>query len=255
VLDHAIDPTISQSWIPSSARRGLHLLEQNSLEQSEADFLDRVPVMLATVLGLDLLLRDPRIDLRLVSNLILSDVGATIHILGLVGREYDAAEYFPTRMGDCIASLDVCSWFGAVSARTFSCDQEHLSTTIIWSHCRVVAQYAQLVAESLDDISPEDAYMVGLLHEMGAIATVLGWPRGDGGAMDPTDLFAAELALPPFVLAVGRAITGSRPSSTWRSILTTAHELAGGEMDFDSSALQCGISTEIRSGWRRHLPA
>ena len=83
----------------------------------------------------------------------------------------------PCRMGDCLASLDAGTWFDAISARTFACDSEHAATTSLWNHSRLVAQYAQLVAESLEGISPEEAYLVGLLHEIVAIPNVLGWPR------------------------------------------------------------------------------
>ena len=62
--------------------------------------------MSATVLGLEILLHEPCIDLRMASELVLSDVGATIQILRLVGREYEFATEHPCRMGDCIASLD-----------------------------------------------------------------------------------------------------------------------------------------------------
>jgi len=235
---HAIDPTVHESWIPSSAGRSLHLVDQNDVARQEDDSLDGVPVMLATVLGLDLLLGEPSIDLRMVSDLVLGDVGATIHILELVGREHDTAARHPTRMGDCIASLDVSEWFSAISNRTFACDREHSSTTMIWLHSRLVAQYAQLVAESLDGVSSEDAYLVGLLHETRAIATVLGRPKGDISAIDPTALIAVEGVLPPFVLAAMRGINDSCPPSTWRFILEAAHELAGGEMDVDSSLLR-----------------
>jgi len=150
-------------------------------------------------------------------------------------------------MGDCIASLDAGTWFGAVSARTFACDHEHAATTMIWKHCRLVAQYAQLVAESLEGVSPEGAYLGGLLHEMGAVATVLGWPKGATGAASLTALFTVQEALPSFVLAAMRSFNDSCPSATWRSILTTAHELAGGEMDLDSATPQGRDSVPVNS--------
>jgi hypothetical protein len=216
------------------------------------DYFGDVPVMSLTVLGLDLLLQEPCIDLRMASELVLSDVGATIQVLRLIGREYGFSGERPSRMDECIASLDVGAWFGAVSARTFACDGEHAAITAVWKHCRVVAQYAQLVAESLEGVSSEEAYLVGLLHEIGAIPTVLGWQKGASG---PSPQFAMEGSLPQFVLAALSSVKDLSPSSTWRFILSAAHDLAGAKMDFDASLLQDISSTGISSRWRRCLPS
>lgn len=85
MLDQMLEPVMDQSWIPSFALRDLHFGEQESPVREKMDFLNDVPVMSATVLGLQMLLHDPFIDLRKVSALILSDVGATIQILRLIG--------------------------------------------------------------------------------------------------------------------------------------------------------------------------
>jgi hypothetical protein len=238
VLNHAFDTVSDQSWVPSSVWRGLHFLEQQTFAQERADFLDDVPVMSATVLGLDILLQEPFIDLRMVSELVLGDVGATIQILRLIGREYAFIEERPGRMSDCIASLEVGVWFGALSARTFAGDREHSAMTAVWKHCRLVAQYAQLVAESLDGVSPENAYLVGLLHGIGVIPAVLGWPNCGRGGKDAGALFELEGTLPLFVLAALRSMNDSSFSSAWKFILTTAHELAGARTDIGTCALR-----------------
>jgi hypothetical protein len=186
--------------------------------------------------------------------LILSDVGATIQILGLIGKEDNIPAERPGRMSECLACLDVSTWFDAISARTFPSDSEHSSMTAIWKHCRLVAQYAQLVAESLNSISSEDAYLVGLLHEIGTIATVLGWPDGKPGRNDQSALLAIEGALPLFVLAAMRSVNDPGTLSTWRFILTAAHELAGSRPELDASALQSIDSMGICFRWGSLLP-
>ena len=236
MFNHEFCPVVDHGWIPSSTWRSFDFLEQKTLTMKRADFLDGVPVMSSTVLGLDMLLNEPFIDLRMASDLILGDVGATIQILRLIDREYGIAAERPSRMGDCIASLDVSVWFGAVSARTFVGDRKHSATTAVWKHSRLVAQYAQLVAESLDGVSPEDAYLVGLLHGIEAIPAALGWPHGDRGGQQHDVLLAMSGALPPFVLTAIQSIKDSSAPSVWKSILTAAHELAGVRTDFDASA-------------------
>ena len=230
MLNQAFDTVEDHSWVPSSAWQGLHLLEQQYAPK-RADFLDEVPVMSATVLGLEMLLQDPCIDLGMASELVLSDVGATIQILRLIGKEYDYPAERPSRMGDCLAGLEVGAWFSAVSARTFVCDRKHAATTAVWRHSRLVAQYSQLVAESLDDVSPEDAYLVGLLHGIGDIPATLGWSDSGRAGKDAGALAAMEGTLPLFVLGALRSLNDSTSSPTWRFILTAAHELAGSRMD------------------------
>ena len=238
VLDQTVDPVIDHSWIPSSAWQCLQFPKLNKLAQEDAEYLDDVPVMSATVLGLEILLSEPCIDLQKASELVLSDIGATIQTLRLIGRDYDFAAELPYRMGDCIASLDLGTWFCAMSARTFAFEGLHPAATAFWKHGRLIAQYAQLVAESLDRFSSEDAYLVGLLHEVGAIPKVLGWPGGVSGASDPVALSALEGSLPLFVLAAIRSVNDRCSSSTWTFILNAAHKLAGAQADFSGSALR-----------------
>jgi len=252
MLNQTIDALTDHSWIPSSAWRRIGSPEKK-FARKKVDLLDDVPVMSATVLGLEILLHEPCIDLRMASELVLSDVGATIQVLRLVGREYELATEHPCRMGDCIASLDSGAWFDAVSARTFPCDREHAATTALWNHCRLVAQYAQLVAESLDGISPEEAYLVGLLHEIGAIPKVLGWPNRGLGARESAALLTMEGSLPLFVLSAIRSMNDSCCSSVWKFVLTAAHELAGARTDYDPSAFHDFASVGIGSSWRTRV--
>lgn len=237
MLNDTFCPVVDSGWVPSATWRNVDSLKQREQMRKSAPFLDEIPVMSSTVLGLDILLNEPYLDLQMASEIILSDVGATIHVLRLVSREYRIAAERPSRMGDCIASLDVSAWFAAISARTFVGDQEHSATTALWKHSRLIAQYAQLVAESLDDISPEDAYMVGLLHGIEAIPAALGGSQDDPASQHEDVLSAVEGALPPFVLEAIRSMNDSSRSSVWRCVLTAAHELAGTRTDFDASAL------------------
>jgi HDOD domain len=231
VLEKSFDMVTDQSWIPSSFARGLHFVEHEVCAPENMDFLDGVPAMSATVLGLQMLLHERNIDLRKVSALVLSDVGATIQILRLIGREYAFAAERPGRMDDCIAGLDVGDWFSAMSARTFASDGEHCAATALWKHCLLVAQYAQLVAESIEGISPEDAYLVGLLHDIHAIPTALGWKSGGSAASSRGSTFALEGVQPLFVLAAMRSAIEPSLPSPWKLILTAAHELAGASLD------------------------
>jgi HDOD domain len=223
-----------QAWWPSSFQR-----QPIALPKRPRGIRD-VPSMAATVLGLDLLLQEPTIDLSMASELVLSDVGATLQVLQLVGSEYMATEECLSRMDQCLAGLDVNVWFGRISAHTFANNQEHVKTTAIWKHCRLIAQYAQLVAETLDNVSPEQAYLVGLLHEIEVIPETLGWKTGSG----TLDLPAMHGVLPPFVHAALVSLQ-EEDLSIWKFILRASHDLA--KNDSDSSMLAGGCMTDSTS--------
>jgi hypothetical protein len=253
VLRDILDPVNERSWLPSSVWRQLCSQEQNNQARKRPELLDEIPSMLSTVLGLNILLQEPSIDLKKVSELVLNDLGATIQILRLIAREPDLTPELPCRMGGCLASLDVDQWFRAISARTFPRDLEHVETSGFWEHSRLVGQYAQLVAESMGDISPEDAYLVGLLHGVSSIPKVLGWTSyGSGGEVSEA-MRAMEGTLPPFVLDAIHSMTDSAKSAPWRFILTAAHELASARMDYvcdNAPSLECdghGIISEETS--------
>jgi hypothetical protein len=228
--NQTVSPLTDHSWIPSSAWRRLGLSEQKKIPTKNTDLLDDLPVMQKTVLALEMLLHEPCIDLRMASELVLSDLGATLHVLRLVGREYEFADQPPARMGDCLAILDAETWFEAISARTFASGQENSAANALWSHSRLVAQYAQLVTESLEGTSPTNAYLVGLLHEIGSIPEVL-------GRSESTSLSSIEESLPLFVIGAIRNSHDPHLSSTWKFILSEAHELAGARTDFDRTTL------------------
>jgi hypothetical protein len=237
VPNHAVNSLTDHSWIPSSAWRRLGLSEQKMLPAKNTDLLDDLPVMQTTVLALQMLLHEPCIDLRMASELVLSDLGATLHVLRLVGREYEFADEPPARMGDCLAILDADTWFEAISARTFASGQENSAANALWNHSRLVAQYAQLVAESLEGTSPTNAYLVGLLHEISSIPEVLRWSKADAGVAGSTPLFSIEESLPFFVIAAIRSSHDPHSSSTWKFILSEAHELAGARTNLDRTNL------------------
>lgn len=223
MLNHAVDSVAGYTGVPSSTLSRIESNGQNALLPQETDFLDEVPVMPATVFGLDMLFQEPNIDLRMASELVLSDVGATIQTLRLVLMEYEIAAERPNRMCECIAGLDTRLLFKTLSTRIYVGEKEHPAATAVWKHCRWVAQCARFVAESMDDITPDDAYMVGLLHGIGAIPAALNWPESQlRSAMS-----SMEETFPPFALAAIRSINDSSCTSVWRFILTAAHKLAG----------------------------
>jgi hypothetical protein len=169
-----------------------------------------------------MLLHEPLIDLQMASDLVLSDVGATLQVLRLSASGCDSIEERPVRMGDCLASMEAGAWFDAISAHTFACDREHAEITAVWNHCRLIAQYSRVIAEGSRRVSPDEAYMVGLLYGIGQLPAVLEWPHSIARALS-----SIKAVLPLCVLDAMHSINDPGPPSHWRLILTAAHGLAG----------------------------
>jgi hypothetical protein len=182
--------------------------------------------MLETVLRLELLLQEPSIDLAVVSELVLSDVGATIQILRLIGNNLIMAGAPPRRMYECLASLEVSTWFEVISAHAVSQDQNSPAAIALWKHSRLIAELAKRIAEPRTDIYPEDAYLVGLLHEVATIPAALDSGNALVGETMHQELDTVEGSVLWFAIL---ALQGKRVSthlSTWQPILSKAHLLA-----------------------------
>ena len=147
----------------------------------------------------------------------LSDVGATLQILRLIGEEYPCEEDRPTRIEDCIVSLDSASWYGAICASSLEDNNEALE---LWQHFRRVALHARELATRVEGLPPEEAYLVGLLCELGRLPEVLGWDAHTSSYLSEHETAGILLAdywrLPPYLLAAIRALEGTAGRTGWR---------------------------------------
>ncbi len=168
----------------------------------------------------------PRVDLRALAQVILSDVCATLQTFRLAGEEYPQEEDRPRRIEDCISTLNLDRWrdlvCGAGSPRTPRLLHE-------LDHSRRVALCARELAGLVDDCSPEEAYLVGLLSELDRLPEILGWTE-IGESIDEQREHGLAMAdywhLPQYVLdALRSKHTGAMPSSM-SGILELAHSMA-----------------------------
>jgi HD-like signal output (HDOD) protein len=141
-----------------------------------ADELPEVPVLPETLLTMEFQLQERSVDLGGFTEVVLGDLGATIQILRLAGREYGSADECPARMADCIADLGLTACFNAAASGTFARGAQQRADFEIWTHSRDIAKYCRMLAdEKPASINPDQAYIAGLLHAMGALPHVLGW--------------------------------------------------------------------------------
>ena len=191
-----------------------------------ADPLPNVPAMVATRLQLELLLQDSLIDLSAVSEVILSDAGATLQILRLIGEEYANEEDRPTRIEDCLASLNMRHCYDAICASSISHESGVLAE---WQHFRRVAQCARELARCVDGFSPEEAYLVGLLSEVGKFPRLLGWNTAGDSSREQQALgvmLADYWHLPAYLLDAIREQLEPVDFPRWGEILQMAQRVA-----------------------------
>lgn len=199
------------------------------------------PVTPVTLLLLDLLLQEPCIDLREMSELVLADLGATLQILRMAGREYGTSENRPVCIADCIVDLGLRNCLTAMSAETISRQVRKSEVVELWSHSREIACCSRLVAQDMAEIDPEEAYMAGLLHAIGLLPTLLGW---GGIAVADESLMGLRLAnrwsLPSCVREFFSEMHLNRYPTKWSVIVRKAHLRA------NRSTPDCSFDQELR---------
>ena len=180
----------------------------------------RVPTLLATRLQLDLLLGERAVDLRAAAGIVLNDVGATLAVFARTYEETGGP--LPERIEDCLASLGTEAWLEAIggdAVERVDNAGEVAALHAFWEHGRRLAYATWLAADAYADICPEQAYLVGLLHEVGRMPALLGWDA----AVSPESLC---LRLPRFLQPV---LCGDAMPALWREVLAEAHAWSSGK--------------------------
>ena len=180
-----------------------------------------VPAMLATRLQLELLLGERLIDLKAVSTVILRDPGATLQVLRLFGTEHGTAPMRPMRMENCLAGLEARMWLEAVCSATLEISAETPEICAAWTHAREIARYAMSLAETTEGYSPEEACIVGLLHELEDLPALLGWERKLFPAAASAARMASAWNLPRCLVLCSE--TPEESDRYWHKLLGEAH--------------------------------
>ena len=154
-----------------------------------------VPVLAGTLLSMELVICERSVDLAEVSQVVLSDLGATLQVLRQAGQENAMGGCRLERVADCIAGLGLDRCFEAMSKCLITRSTYSASVYSAWDRAREVAVTSRFVAEELGfNVAPEDAYLVGLAHGIGNLPEILEWDwiGQFGGDSDLAGLRIAE---------------------------------------------------------------
>jgi HD-like signal output (HDOD) protein len=199
------------------------LTERNLQLESLQDFPD-VPALPETMLFLELMVQEPVVDLREVSQLVLADLGATLQVLRLAAREYADGEGRPVRMEDCISDLGLLECLDAISRRTLPRDDSQHEIAELWAHAREIAHNAREIAKETADVNPEEAYLAGLMHVIGLLPLVLGWRKsGTADGLMVGLILAKRWGLPSCVAEFFSGIESAAYATHLPTIVREAH--------------------------------
>ena len=194
----------------------------------QAEELPDIPAMPETLLAMELQLQERSVDLSEISALILDDIGATLQILRLASGEY-GQEDRPARIEDCISALGLRACLRAASNAAPMKGSGHRALAQFRAHSCEIAHLCRLLAEEMPELAaPQEAYLTGLLHDMGALPAVLGWNRSDLPANRTLAAMrmAEQWSLPTFLKDFFRHV--SLPESRLSKLVSMAHRLAEG---------------------------
>jgi hypothetical protein len=195
--------------------------------------LPDVPVLSGTLLAMELIIGQGSVDLAQVSQLVLSDLGATLQILRQAQRENVMGGSRLERVEDCISGLGLDRCFEAMAKRLITRSTHSACVYSAWHRAREIAVTSKLVAEKLAlDVTSEDAYLVGLAHGIGILPQILEWDwiTHFGGNSDLAGLrIAQDWRLPRCIVEYFLDRVTCESQTQWTTIVDHALELLDGQ--------------------------
>jgi HD-like signal output (HDOD) protein len=212
--------------------------------------LPHVPVFSETLLRMELAIRSRSVDLTEISRLVLSDPGAALQIMRLAAREDACEDNRVPRIEDCISGLGVHACLDAMSRAPLKWSTRPPAVIETWMHARIIAENCRFLAEETSvSVNPEDAYLVGLLHDLGAFPVLLGWSRTFALPADPAlaGLYLARAwSLPQCVGAYFFELWSHTSNHGWSAIVEQAHPDA--QYSLSACVLGHDVAMQVHSG-------
>jgi HD-like signal output (HDOD) protein len=162
-----------------------------------------------TAVQLDSLLGQPVMDLTAITATILTDVGATLQVFRFAAHSLVSSNRRLGRIDDCVVHL---GRRGLRTALSLSVLHESAARSeaicLFWKQAEITAMLSQIASDNCTSIHRGDAYLAGLLQDIGRLPELLGWNVGGIDVEDPRVIARAlvrEWRLPSFLNPVFRA--------------------------------------------------
>lgn len=211
-------------------------LNRSTRDECSED-IPEIPVMPETLLCVDLCARTQSIDLSEMSQCVLGDPGATLQIMRTARNANSTGGERFNRIEDYISALGVDASKDAIAKRILSREMDATRIREAWTHARTIAEICcELAEETPDETHPGQAYLVGLLHELGSLPSVLGWDALFPNRKHPEHVglrLAEAWRLPLCVHAYFCGLQDEAKSNQWTKLVQRAHALT------DAAKEQC----------------
>lgn len=187
--------------------------------------LPAVPVMPQTLLLLDLCAQRRSAELNEIAQVVLGDPGATIQIMREASEECAFGDDRPCRIEDYISALGVEGCIEAASRKTVTRAMNKAAIIKTWSHSIEIAENCRRLARG--GMSAGEAYLAGLLHELGSLPAILGWKADPEVLNDPVLAglqLAEEWCFPRCVTEYFAETAQLSDVRFWSTLVWRAHE-------------------------------
>lgn len=194
--------------------------------------MEDLPTLPAVAVRLLELTADDDSSLDEVASLISSDPSLTARILQLVHRadtgisgEVNSVQRAVVLLGfeavrSAVLAVSVFQSFGSLSERR----APHFSRDDFWKHCVATACCAELLAAATrggqDDanaLDPNEAFICGLLHDLGKIALETILPKSFSRVVEAADLLRGNIAdVERTIIGIDHMVVGKRLCERWQ---------------------------------------
>ncbi|MDB5304563.1 MAG: Sporulation kinase [Phycisphaerales bacterium] len=190
--------------------------------------LEELPTLPAVAMRVLEATSDDLSSARQVVELISSDPALTARILQLVHRadlgvrgEVNSIERAVVLLGfDAVRSAVLAvSVFQSFSERPSQASAGRFDRDEFWKHCVAVACCAELLAEAAggSEIAPAEAFVCGLLHDLGKVALDAALPKSFSRVVEAADLLRGNIAdVERSVIGLDHMVVGKRMAEKWQ---------------------------------------
>lgn len=150
------------------------------LIRGNSELMPALPATGEALVLLQALLNEPCADLSAISETIRGDIGLTVHAFHLAAQDCNAMP------SDALSISEIIIHLGVNNLRTMTLqvpgltDMAKTSATLekcegFWMRARLTALIAEALASKRRIVSPDAAYLAGLLRHLGSLPQLLGW--------------------------------------------------------------------------------
>lgn len=184
-------------------------------------------------------IKDPKVNAMKLSNIISKDIALTTKLLNLVNSAYYGFPKQITKVENAIALLGLKTVRNIIMGMALKPMMLSQRGKDLWMHSMRCAFATQFLSESYDNINPEEAFIVGLLHDIGRVLFQMYDPKAFDEVNRLVKLGAYKLDAEEQVFGVNHTVMGEAfakdknlPSMITSSIKQhhTPHEVVSSEI-------------------------